>query len=72
LRWNRRAGPGSNDNTVPVQMAHVNERTDKWAEDEDAKLRDAVETHGDKSWAAIATLVPGRGEGSLITDGGMP
>jgi myb proto-oncogene protein len=35
-------------------------RTGKWAEDEDSKLRDAVQTHGDHDWAAIAALVPGR------------
>jgi hypothetical protein len=35
-------------------------RTGKWAEDEDIKLKDAVQTHGDKNWGAIAALVPGR------------
>jgi hypothetical protein len=35
-------------------------RTGKWAEDEDNELKDAVQTHGDKNWDAIATLVPGR------------
>jgi hypothetical protein len=35
-------------------------RTGKWAEDEDVKLKDAVQTHGSKRWAAIATLIPGR------------
>jgi hypothetical protein len=34
--------------------------TGKWKEDEDTKLKDAVETHGGKNWAAIAALVPGR------------
>jgi hypothetical protein len=29
-------------------------------EDEDSKLKDAVHTHGDKDWVAIAALVPGR------------
>jgi hypothetical protein len=32
----------------------------KWAEDEDSKLMDAVQTHGDKDWVAISLLVPGR------------
>jgi hypothetical protein len=32
----------------------------KWAEDEDRKLNDGVQTHGDKSWALIAMMVPGR------------
>jgi hypothetical protein len=31
-----------------------------WAEDEDIKLKDAVQTHGDRNWGAIAVLVPGR------------
>jgi hypothetical protein len=35
-------------------------RKGKWAEDEDIKLKDAVQTHGDKDWVVIATLVPGR------------
>jgi hypothetical protein len=34
--------------------------TGEWAEDEDSKLKDAVHTHGDKKWGAIAELVPGR------------
>jgi hypothetical protein len=36
------------------------ERTGKWTEDENIKLRDAVQTHGGKSWGAIAALVSGR------------
>jgi myb proto-oncogene protein len=40
----------------------ANERTGKWTEDENSKLKDAVETHGDKNWGAIAALVPGRVE----------
>jgi hypothetical protein len=35
-------------------------RTGKWVEDEDSKLKDAVQTHGGKNWVAIAALVPGR------------
>jgi myb proto-oncogene protein len=35
-------------------------RTGKWAEDEDIKLKDAVQTHGGKNWDAISVLVPGR------------
>jgi hypothetical protein len=34
--------------------------TSKWAEDEDLKLKKAVQMHGDKDWAAVAELVPGR------------
>jgi hypothetical protein len=32
----------------------------KWSKDEDAKLKDAVQTYGGKNWAAIAALVPSR------------
>ena len=35
-------------------------RTGKWDEDEDSKLKDAVQTHGDKDWIAITALVQGR------------
>jgi hypothetical protein len=35
-------------------------RKGKWEEDEDSKLKDAVQTHGNKDWAAISALVPGR------------
>jgi hypothetical protein len=35
-------------------------RTGKWREDEDIKLKSAIQAHGDKHWAAIAALVPGR------------
>jgi hypothetical protein len=44
------------DPTIPL----VNKRTGTWAEDEDVKLKDAVQTHGDKNWAAISALVTGR------------
>jgi hypothetical protein len=32
-------------------------RDGKWAEDEDNKLRDAVQRHGGKDWAAISALL---------------
>jgi uncharacterized protein (DUF2237 family) len=38
----------------------ANGRTGRWTEDEVAKLKDAVLTHGGKNWVAIAALVPGR------------
>jgi hypothetical protein len=43
----------------------VTGRTGKWGEDEEIKLKDAVQTmavqtHGGKNWDAIAALVPGR------------
>jgi hypothetical protein len=37
-------------------------RAPQWREDEDNKLKDGVQMHGDKDWAAIAALVPGRTE----------
>jgi hypothetical protein len=33
--------------------------TGKWAEDEDIKLKDAVQKHGENNWDEIATMVPG-------------
>jgi hypothetical protein len=38
----------------------ANKRNGKWADAEDLKLKDAVQTHGGKNWDAIAALVPGR------------
>jgi hypothetical protein len=35
-------------------------RTGKWTAVEDSKLKDAVQTHGDKDWDAIAALFPDR------------
>jgi hypothetical protein len=35
-------------------------RTGKWTEDEDIKLKAAVQMHGGKDWLRIATLVSGR------------
>jgi myb proto-oncogene protein len=34
-------------------------RTGKWTADEDKKLKDAIQTHGN-DWTSIAALVPGR------------
>jgi myb proto-oncogene protein len=34
--------------------------TGTWAEDEDLKLKNSVQIHGDKDWVAIAEMVPGR------------
>jgi myb proto-oncogene protein len=51
-RWHTISNPNI-DRTPPG-------RTGKWEEDEDSKLKDAVQTHGGKNWATIATLVPGR------------
>jgi hypothetical protein len=38
----------------------MNVRTGKWSEDEDIKLKDAVQRRGGKNWAAIAALVASR------------
>jgi hypothetical protein len=35
-------------------------RVGKWTTDEDSTLKDAVEKHNGKNWAAISALVPGR------------
>jgi hypothetical protein len=35
-------------------------RTGKWTAVEDSKLKDAVQTHGDKGWSAISALIQGR------------
>jgi hypothetical protein len=42
------------------KIDRTNGRTGKWAKDEDIVLKDAVQTHGGKNWAAIAELVSGR------------
>jgi hypothetical protein len=47
-------------NGLDPNIERASGRTGKWAEDENSKLKDAVQTHGDKDWAAIAALVPGR------------
>jgi hypothetical protein len=43
-----------------ANIDRTNRRTGKWAEDEDSKLKNAVQTHGGKNWAAVASLVPAR------------
>jgi hypothetical protein len=50
-RWN---------DTLDPSIALTAGRTGAWEEDEDIKLKDAVQTQGDKDWAAISALVPGR------------
>jgi myb proto-oncogene protein len=35
-------------------------RKGRWTEDEDIKLKDAVQTHGGKDWSVIAAMVPAR------------
>jgi myb proto-oncogene protein len=50
-RWN---------DVLDTSIDRANGRTGQWAEDEDSKLRDAVQRHGGKNWGAITALVPGR------------
>jgi hypothetical protein len=45
---------------VSTNIDPTTARTGKWAEDEDIRLKDAVQTHGGKNWDAIAALVLGR------------
>jgi hypothetical protein len=49
-------------NILATSIDPTTARTGKWSEDEEIKLKDAVQTHGGKDWAAIAVLVPGRTE----------
>jgi myb proto-oncogene protein len=47
-------------NVLDPIIVRANGRTGKWAEDEDSKLKDAVQRHGGKDWDAFTALVPGR------------
>jgi hypothetical protein len=47
-------------NVLNLNITPTARRTGKWTEDEDSKLKDAVQTHGSKDWDAISALVPGR------------
>jgi hypothetical protein len=51
MRWERALNPS---------VARTAGRAVPWTEDEDNKLKDLVQMHGGKDWAAIAALVPGR------------
>jgi hypothetical protein len=48
------------DNSLNPSIALTAGRTGNWEEYEDIKLKGAVQKHGGKDWAAIATRVPGR------------
>jgi hypothetical protein len=50
-RWRYVLDPG---------IGGANRRAGKWIEEEDSKLKDAVQMHGEKDWAEIAALVPDR------------
>jgi hypothetical protein len=47
-------------NALDTSIDRVNGRTVRWTEDEDIKLKDAVQAHGGKNWDSIAALVSGR------------
>jgi hypothetical protein len=58
LRWHEVFDP---------KIDRANRRKGKWREDEDRKLKDAVQRHGGKNWGEIAALVPGRTRGQCYT-----
>jgi hypothetical protein len=62
MRWHHELDPS---------IVQVTGHTGRWTEDEDSELKDTLQTHGAKDWAATAALVPGRGEVSAGTDGVM-
>jgi myb proto-oncogene protein len=45
---------------LDTSIDRANERMGKWSQEDDIKLKDAVQMHGGKNWVAIAALVPGR------------
>jgi hypothetical protein len=47
-------------NCLNPSIALTAGRKGNWTEDEDLKLKNAVQMHGGKNWDAIAALVPGR------------
>jgi hypothetical protein len=47
-------------NVLDPSIALTAGSTGTWAEDEDLKLKAAVQTHGGKNWNKVAALVPGR------------
>jgi hypothetical protein len=47
-------------NTLNTSIDRTIGRSDRWTEDEDNKLTDAIQLHGGKDWVAITALVPGR------------
>jgi hypothetical protein len=47
-------------NSLHSMSDETSARTGRWTKIEDAKLKDAVEKHNGKDWAAISEFVPGR------------
>jgi hypothetical protein len=45
---------------LDANIAPTAGRKDKWEEDEDSKLKVAIQMHGDKDWVAVSALVPGQ------------
>jgi hypothetical protein len=41
-------------------------RKNRWTKDEDLKLKNSVQMHGGKDWAAIAAMAPGRTKSSVV------
>jgi hypothetical protein len=48
------------ENILDPSIDRANGRTGTWSEDEDSKLKNAVQKHGGKGWVTISALVPGR------------
>jgi hypothetical protein len=46
--------------SMAVNIDPMKARAGKWTADENIKLKDSVQTHGDKDWAVIAALITGR------------
>jgi hypothetical protein len=47
-------------NALKPSVERATGRTDTWTTDDDNKLKNAVEKHGEENWTAIAALLPGR------------
>jgi hypothetical protein len=53
---------------LKASIAVTTGREGKWAEEEVTKLKDAIQTYGDKNWKEVVALVPGRTENSIGID----
>jgi myb proto-oncogene protein len=62
-RWN---------DVLDPSIDRATERMGKWAEDEDSKLKDAVQMHGDKDWVAVACSFLVERKCSVGADGMLP
>jgi hypothetical protein len=59
-------------NALDPSVALTAGSTGKWTEDEDLKLKAAVQTFGGKNWPEIAAMVSGGQKFSVIGDGIIP